>query len=107
MCCPVDDFLELMLTVLPNNAPNSINKYLRFAQILTKEGFKYFPGDEDISFILYLPLVLQAAKQGRIFRESGCKGYLILTFDTRVCKMVLALLEKVITLQVGLTTVYI
>ena len=96
-----------MLTIFLNSALNGINKGLGFAQTWTKEGFKLFLGNKDVSFILYLLLMLLLAKQGYILKENSYKRYLVLIFSISGCKMTLALLEEVIILQVDLTVVHV
>ena len=55
-----------MLEVLPNGAPDYIDKGLRLAQASIKEGFKFLPDDEDVCLVLYFALVLLPAEQGGI-----------------------------------------
>ena len=105
--CSIYDFFKLMLIVLSNSALDSIKKDLGFAQTLTKEGLEFFPGDENISLIFYLLLVLLPAKQGYILKKNSCKEYPVLIFDINDYKIVLTLLKEVIILQVGLTAIHV
>ena len=87
-----------MLTVFPNSAPNGFDKGLGLTQALIKEDLEFFPGDEDVSLILHLLLVLLSAKQGGIFEKGGGKWHSILTLGPGGGKIVLTLLEEVIAL---------
>ena len=87
-----------MLGVFSNSTSDGIDKGLGLTQALRKEGFKFFLGDEDVRFILHLPLVLLPAKQGGIFEEDYGKWHPILTIGLGGGKMVFTLLEKVIAL---------
>ena len=92
------NFLKLILTVFANSAPNGINKSFGFAQTLRKKDFKFLLSDGNVGFIFYVMLILLLAKKSRILEKDSCKGYPVLTFGTSGCKIVFALLEKVITL---------
>ena len=98
MSYPIYDFLQLMLGVPPNNAPDGVHKGFRLTQALIKQGFKFLSGDEDFNLIFHLPLVLLPVKQGGILEEGGSKWHPILTFGPGGGKMVLTLLKKVIAL---------
>ena len=56
-----------MLGVFLDGTPDGVNKSLGFAQAFAKEGFKSFPADRDVSFVLYLMLVLLPAEQSGVF----------------------------------------
>ena len=62
-----------MLAVLPNNAPDGVNKSLGLIKALGKKGFEFLLGDEDISLILDFLLILLLVKQGGILEECGDK----------------------------------
>ena len=53
MYCLVHDFLELMLKILLNSAPDSVNKSCEFAQTYTNEVFEFFSDNADIGFNFY------------------------------------------------------
>ena len=56
-----------MLKILPDSIPDGVNKSLRFAQALAKEGLESLSADRDVSLVLYLTLVLLPAEQDGIF----------------------------------------
>ena len=87
-----------MLVVFPNSALDSVDKGLRLIRALIKEDLEFFPGDEDVDLIPYLPLVLLPVKQGNILEEDGGKWHPILTLCSGGGKMVLTLLKEVIVL---------
>ena len=62
-----------MLAILPNNILDGIDESLYFTQVLIKKGFKFFLGNENVSLIFYVMLVLLLAEQGGVLQESGCK----------------------------------
>ena len=62
-----------MLGVLPDSAPDGVDKSLKLAQALAKEGFESLPADRDVSLVLYLTLVLLPAEQGSVLQEDSCK----------------------------------
>ena len=66
-----------MLGVLPDSAPDGINKSLGLAQALAKEDLESLPADRDVSLVLYLTLVLLPAEQGGILQEDSCKRNLV------------------------------
>ena len=96
-----------MLGVFLDSNPDSFDKNIRLTQVLAKESLKFFPNDEDVSFILHLPLMLLPVKQDGIFEENSGKWYPILTFSPSGGKMFLTLLEKVIALQVSFIPIYV
>ena len=57
-----------MLGVLPDSAPDGVNKSLRLAQALAKKGLESLPADKDVSLILYFMLVLLPSEQGGILQ---------------------------------------
>ena len=90
-----------MLEVLHDSAPDDVNKSLRLAQALVKEGFKSLPADRDICLVLYLTLVLLPLKQGGIFQEGSRKRNSVWACGTGGGKVIFALLEEIVTLQVS------
>ena len=96
-----------MLTVLPNIILDGVNKGLRFAQVLTKEDLKFLLDNGNVGFMLYFLLVLLPVKQSNIFEKNRSKWYSILTLGPGNGKIVLILLEKVITFQLSFTTIYV
>ena len=62
-----------MLKVLPDSAPDGIDKSLGFAQGLAKKSFKSFLADKNVSLIFYLTLVLLPTEQRGIFQEDSRK----------------------------------
>ena len=107
MCSLVYDFFELILIVFQNSVSNTVSKGLEFAQTSIKKGFELLLRDKKIRLIFYLPLVFLLVNQGYILKKSDCKRYSVVTISTNSCKIVLALLEKVITLQVGLSAIHV
>ena len=95
-----------MLGVLPNSAPNDVDKRLQLTQALTKEDLEFLPGNGDVNLILHLFLVLLPAKQDGIFEENDGKWYPILTLGPGGGKMVFTLLEEIIVLQVSFTPIH-
>ena len=55
-----------MLEVFPDSAPDGVDKSLKLAQTLAKEGLKSLSADKDVSLVLYLTLVLLPSEQGGI-----------------------------------------
>ena len=55
-----------MLGILPDSAPDGVDKNLRLAQALAKQGFESLPADKDVSLVFYLTLVLLPSEQGNI-----------------------------------------
>ena len=94
-----------MLGVFPNNTPDVINESLGFAQALTKESLESLPANKDISLVFYLILVLLPAEQGSIFQEGSRKRNLIWACDTCGDKVIFALLETIVTLQISFTLI--
>ena len=107
MSYPVYYFFQLVLEILPNSTPNSVDKSVGLTQASTKEGFKFFPVNGNVSLILRLPLVLLPKKQDDIFKEDDNKWYPILTFSLGSGKMVLILQKQVIALQVSFIPIYV
>ena len=56
-----------MLGVLPDSAPDGVDKSFELAHALAKQGFEFLPADRDVSLVLYLTLVLLPLDQGGIF----------------------------------------
>ena len=96
-----------MLEVFPNNALDSIDKDLRFAQALIKIGLEFFSRNGNIGLMFQLPLGLLPAKQGCFFEESDGKWYLMLTLGLCGGKMVLILLKEVIAIPVSFSPIYV
>ena len=90
-----------MLGVLHDRTLDSVDKSLGLAQALAKEGFEYFPADRDVGLVLYFTLVLLSLEQGGIFQDSSHKQNLVCACGTGGGKVVSALLEEIITLQVS------
>lgn len=91
--------------VFLNNIPNGINKSLRFAWTLMKKSHKSFSADKNVSLVFYFTLVLLLAKQSGIFQESGSKQNPIWACSIGGGKVIFALLEKNVTLQMGFTLI--
>ena len=94
-----------MLGVFPDSTPDGINKSLKFAQALAKQGFESLSADEDVNFALYLTPVLLPAEQGGIFQKDSCKQNLVWAHGTGGGKVIFALLEEIVTLQVSFTPI--
>ena len=62
-----------MLGVLPNSAPDSVDKGLELTQASTKEDFDFLPGDKDVSLILHFLGVLLLAEHGDILEKNSGK----------------------------------
>ena len=102
---PVHHLLELMLGVLPDGAPDGVDESLGFAQALAKEGLESLPADRDVSLVLYLTLVLLPAEQGGILQESSRKRDSVRACATCGSKVIFALLEEIVALQVRFTPI--
>ena len=96
-----------MLGVLSDGTPNGVDKSLGFVQALAKEDLESLPADVNVSLVFYLTLVLLPAEQGGIFQESNCKRNLVRACGTGNGKVVFALLEEIVTLQVSFTLINI
>ena len=94
-----------MLKVLPDSTPDGVDISLRFAQALAKKGLKSLPADKDVSLVLYLMLVLLAAEQSGIVQEGSCKWNSVWACGIGDGKVIFALLEEIITLQVSFTPI--
>ena len=90
-----------MLGIISDSALDGVNKNLGFAQALTKKGFKSFPANRNVSLVFYLTRVLLPAEQGGIFQKSSCKRNSIWACDTGGGKVIFALLEEIVILQVS------
>ena len=95
------------MEVLSNNASDGINKSLELTQALAKKDLKFFLDNGDVDLIFNFPRILLLAKQGNILKEFGGKWHPVLTLGLGDSKMVLTLLEEVITLQVSFTPIYV
>ena len=93
-----------MLEVLPDSTLDGVDKSLRFAQALAKEGLESLRADKDISLVLYLTLVLLPAEQSGIIQESSCKRNLVWAHCTGDNKVIF-FLNEIVTLQVSFTPV--
>lgn len=91
---PINFLIKLILTVCFDNAQNTITKNVRPFQALKQEGFEFFPSDRDVSFLLYLVLMLFSLEQGRLLKKFGNKWYPILACDFRNCKISLCTTRK-------------
>ena len=87
-----------MLRVLPDSAPDSVNKSLKFAQTLIKKSLESLSADSDVSLVLYFTLVLLLTEQGSIFQEGNCKQNLVWARGTGYSKVIFALLEEIVIL---------
>ena len=94
-----------MLGVLSDSALDSVNENLGLAQVLAKEGLESLPADRNVGLVFYLMLVLLPSEQDSIFQEDSHKRNLIQTHDTGGGKVIFALLEKIIILQVSFTLI--
>ena len=94
-----------MLEVLLDSTPDGVDKSLGFAQALTKKSLKSFSANKNVSLVLYLTLVLLPAEQGEIFQKDSRKQNLVQACGTGDGKMIFALLEEIITLQVRFTPI--
>ena len=90
-----------MLRVLPNSAPNGVDESLELAQALAKKGLESLPGSRDVSLVLYLTLMFLLLEQDGILQESSRKRNSVWAHGTGSGKVIFALLEKIITLQVS------
>ena len=90
-----------MLGVLPDSAPDGIDKSLRLAQALAKEGFKSLPANRYVSLVLYLMLMLLQLEQNGIFQEGSGKQNSVWACGTGGDKVIFALLEEIVTLQMS------
>ena len=96
-----------MLEVLPDSALDGVDKSLGLAQALAKKGFESLPADRDVSLVFYLTLVLLPSEQGDIFQESSPKRNSVWAHSTGGGKLIFALLEEIVTLQVSFTPINI
>ena len=90
-----------MLRVLPDNAPDGVDKSFGLAQALAKEGLESFSADRDVSLVLYFTLVLLPLEQGGIFQEGSRKRNSVWACGTGGGKVIFVLLEEIVTLQVS------
>ena len=94
-----------MLKVLSNSAPDGIDKSLGLAQVLAKEDIESLLANRDISLVLYLTLVLLPSEQGSIFQEGSRKRNLVRDHGSNGGKVIFALVEEIVTLQVSFTPI--
>ena len=90
-----------MLEILLNSALNGVDKYRELAQALAKESFESVPADKNVSLILYLTLVLLPSEQGNILQKDSGKQNSVWARGTGGGKVIIALLEEIVTLQVS------
>ena len=93
--------------VLPDSVPDGVNKSLGLAQALAKDGLKSFPANRDVSLVLYLTLVLLPLEQDGILQESSCKQNSVRARGTGNGKIIFAMVEEIVTLQVSFTPINI
>ena len=87
-----------MLRVLPDNALDSVDKSLEFAQALTKKSFESFSADRNVTLVFYLILMLLPAEQSGIFQNGSWKRNLVQACGTSSGKVIFALLGEIVTL---------
>ena len=96
-----------MLGVLSNSALDGINKSLGLAQALAKEGLEFLLADRDVSLVLYFTLVLLPLEQGGILQDNSRKRNSVQARSTGGGKVIFALLEEIVTLQVSFTLIHV
>ena len=94
-----------MLGVLPNSAPDGVDKSLALAQALAKEGLESFPADKTVSLVLYFTLVLLPSEQGGILQQGSRKQNSVWAHGTGNGEGIFALLEEIVPLQVSFTLI--
>ena len=94
-----------MLGVLPDSAPDGVNESLGLAQALAKEGFESLSADKDVSLVLYLTLVLLPGEQGGVLQKVSRKRDSVRARGTDGSKVIFALLEEIVALQVCFTPI--
>ena len=96
-----------MLVVFSDSTPDSVNKSLGFAKTSVKKGLESLPANRDVNSVFYLTLVLLPAEQGGILQESNRKQNSIWACGIGGGKVIFALLEEIVTLQVSFTLINI
>ena len=94
-----------MLEIFPDSAPDGVNKSLGLAQVLAKESFESLSANRDISLVLYLTLVLLPSEEGGILQENSHQQNSVWACGTGGGKVIFALLEEIVTLQVSFTLI--
>ena len=94
-----------MLEVFPDNALDGVDESLGLVQALAKEALESLPVDRNVSLVLYLTLVLLPSEQSGILEESSHKRNSVWVRGTGDSKVIFALLEKIVTLQVSFTLI--
>ena len=94
-----------MLGVFPDSAPDSVDKSLKLAQPLAKEDLKSLTVNTDVSLVFYLTLVLLPSEQSGIFQKNSRKRNFVQACGTGGGKVIFALLEEIVTLQVSITLI--
>ena len=94
-----------MLRVFFDSAPDGVDKSLRFAQALTKKSLESLPAYKNVNLGLYPTLVLLSTEQGGIFQESGRKQNSVHAHGIGNSKVIFALLEEIVTLQMRFTSI--
>ena len=94
-----------MLEVLLDSAPDSVNKSLGLAQALAKKCLEFLPANRDVSLVFYLTLVLLPLEQNGIFQENNRKRNSVWACGNGVGKVIFALLEEIVTLQMNFTLI--
>lgn len=88
----------LVLTIYFNKVLNTIQKSLRFTNLLLKKSLKFVIYDKKIYLVFYFLLALYLLEQSCFFEKVGSKQYFFLAWGSNNTKIVFILLKTVITL---------
>ena len=80
-------------------------KALDLPKLQQKKGLEFLLGDKNIDLIFYLMLVLLSADWGGVLQEDGRKRNSVWPHNTSNSKVILVLLEKIITFHMDFTLV--
>ena len=72
MGCPISDFFQLILGVLPKLTPDAVNEGLKASEVLSEEGLELWPRDR--SGALVATLVLGPSEADGTTEECGGEG---------------------------------
>ena len=105
--CPVEDFLLLVLGVPLELSPVGVHKGLGVTKATAEECLEFVLCDRDRGFGVISPLVLLSAEADPVSQEERSKKNLGWSHSFSGSKIVLTLLTEVVTVQVGLSAIYI
>ena len=96
-------FFQLILVVPPKLTLDVVNKGLRASNVLSEEGFKFWPRDGNGAFVA--ALVLSLSEADRTMKEDDGKGGTIYPYGAWDFEIILTLLTKMVAIHVGFSGV--